>query len=454
MNTVFSTLQKKLSSEYILVLGLGRQGGVKVVNRLIQLGARVRVSDRLSAKELSEPLKQIKPEAELKLGSEDLSLLDGITLVVKNPAVPSTHPIIQTAKQRGIRVTSETALALAPVSKRVIGVTGTRGKTTTSHLIFHLLQQAGKTVVIGGNIPQQPTLETILNAPENAYIVLELSSFQLESLEEAKISPHTAVLTSLSPDHLNRYGTLESYIDAKANIFRWQKSGDKAFWLEDPKHPDWMQRITHSVPQDVVAQEISQQDVEISRVRDSLSLAGEHNVRNAALAFFVGRSLGISAEILHRGLGSFPGVDYRQQVIPTKDEIVWINDTTATTPTALLTAVKTFSDRNFILIAGGTTKHLPFPEELTQKIRSLQDRIVWLSGSGTNELLSQLHIVPQKTFDRMNEAVDAARAKAKELSADTIVLSPGFSSFDFYTNEFDRGDQFNQAVQVLNTSQK
>lgn len=449
MTHVEHQLRQRLNGTKVLLLGLGRQGGVKVANRLAELGAKVRVSDQQTREALATEIAQLSPQIETKLGSHNTADILWADFVVKNPAVPFDHPMVKFAEEQGIEVTTETALAVSVVRKRTIGVTGTRGKTTTSHAIWHLLKEAGRDVVIGGNIPQQPTVETVLNASDEAVIVLELSSFQLESLDREHISPHIAVVTSLSPDHLNRYGTMDNYVNVKASIFRWQQPGDLAFWTHQA---EWGSALSEAVPSDVTVRILTPDDISNLAHRFPGSLAGQHNQSNLALATAVVQSLGIEEPTLQRAVASFTGVPYRQQVIPTKDGVTWINDTTATTPTALLTALRTYRDQNLILITGGTTKRLPFPPELIQALSKLQDRIIWLTGSGTAELTAALGISPPATFEAMDQAVAAARELAKLRDATTVLLSPGFSSFEQFQNEFDRGDQFNAALQ--NTAQK
>lgn len=446
MNATQTILHQELNDQNVLLLGLGRQGGAKVANRLVELGAKVRVSDQLSENVLAEVIKDLSPSIELHLGSHDQADVAWADLIVKNPAVPYTHPLILAAEQAGIPVTSEAALAMKHVRDRVIGVTGTRGKTTTSHLIWHILHQAGKKVHLGGNIPQQPTLETVLQAGDEDWFVLELSSFQLETLGREQLSPHIAVLTSFSHDHLNRYKTMDEYLEAKEHIFRWQQPHDAAFWIEQP---EWQDHIMASIPHDVTKTSLNSQDIRIQMHATPTALPGEHNQQNAALAATVSRYLGVEHDVIKRAIASFTGVPYRQQVIPTQDGLTWINDTTATTPTALLTALKTHEKNEIILLAGGTTKDLPFPDELLKKLQNLTGQTIWLKGSGTQELLTKLGAPNTPTYNSLREAVESARSKAQELSIKTILFSPGFSSFELFKNEFDRGDQFNALVQKV-----
>jgi UDP-N-acetylmuramoylalanine--D-glutamate ligase len=291
-----------------------------------------------------------------------------------------------------------------------------------------------------------PTLETVLQAQENDLFVLELSSFQLETLGKEKISPHIAVLTSFSHDHLNRYETMESYLEAKEHIFRWQQPNDAAFWLEQT---EWQDHILASIPHDVTKKTLTLQDIRIQMARTPIALPGEHNQANATLAATVARYLGVDQEVLARAIASFTGVPYRQQIIPTEDGFTWINDTTATTPMALLTALKTHQTEKIILIAGGTTKNLPFPNELFERLKNPDVQTVWLTGSGTQELLTKLGEPHTHTCQSLAEAVKIARQKAQELSVKTILFSPGFSSFELFENEFDRGDQFNALIKEI-----
>lgn len=444
MNLVGQKLHQELNHKKVLLLGLGRQGGAKVANRLAQLGAHVRVSDLQSPEALAESVAELLPQIELHLGSHDPADVTWADLVVKNPAVPYSHPLIEAAEQNNIPITSETALAFKFVRDRVIGITGTRGKTTTTNLIWHILTQAGRAVRIGGNIPQQPTLETVLEANDEDWFVLELSSFQLETLDREKLSPRIAVLTSLSPDHLNRYGSMENYVDTKGHIFRWQQPGDAAFWIEQP---EWQERLLTAVPGDVSQHVLKAQDIQIQVAATPTPLLGEHNQANVALAATVARFLQVEETVLDRAVGSFFGVPYRQQLIATNDGLRWINDTTATTPTALLTALRTYQGQPVVLITGGTTKQLPFPSELLEILAKMSESIVWLDGSGTQELLAKLNQKDAKKCHTLSQAVEHAREIAQSQKTSTILFSPGFSSFEMFKNEFDRGDQFNALVQ-------
>lgn len=443
MSAVRAALAQKVQGKKVLVFGLGRQGGAKVANRLHELGAYVRVSDAQTQGQLAQSVAELDPAIKLSLGDQKATDIEWAEIIVKNPAVPYTHPLMVLAEEQGKVVTSETALALAPVRDRSIGVTGTRGKTTTSQLIFEILKQAGWKVLLGGNQPQRPTLDVVLTAEDDAWFVFELSSFQLESLDRERISPHIAVLTSLSPDHLNRYETMENYVSAKASIFRWQVAGDSAFFW---KGSEWDELIRASIQSGVKSQALSFSEVAEVSQAFSFAVPGEHNKRNGTLAVKVARSLEIDDEVIARAVADFSGVPYRQQVLATNDGIIWINDTTATTPTALLTALETQGQTPFILITGGTTKHLPFPDLLISKLQQMSENIVWLAGSGTNELWEAIGAKNQKAHEKMLDAVQAARSLSQEKGTPRVLLSPGFSSFEHFQNEFDRGDQFNVSV--------
>lgn len=448
MNQTTQQLQVKLSGQKVLVLGLGLQGGSKVANRLVQLGAHVRVTDQKTSAQLQTAVQQLHPSIELFLGQDYPELISWADIILKNPAVPYQHPLIQAALEQGKEVTTETVLAMISAKDRTIGVTGTRGKTTTTHLIHHILHQAGWQVELGGNIPQKPSLDVVLDAPEQSWFVLELSSFQLEALDRHRISPHVGVLTSLSPDHLNRYASMQQYVDTKTSLFRWQQSSDLAVWFDQP---EWNDDIYARVQDGVESLLLTSAEVEEITQWAPTPLPGEHNRRNVALAARTCLALGVERQVIARAVASFYGVPYRQQVIPTQDGLTWINDTTATTPTALQTALEAQPDQNFILITGGTSKHLPFPAELKEELRRQAPHIVWLAGSGTTELLDELQLPETPaTYQSMSKAVQAARTLAAQTGITRVLLSPGFSSFENFTNEFDRGDQFNASL--LSTS--
>jgi len=437
----FSALQKSLEGKKVLIFGLGKQGGgTRVANTILKCRAQVRVTDMKSEEELADSLQELDPAISRTLGehtSQDILWAD---LIIKNPAVAFSHELMQLAEENNIPVTTETALALEFIRDATIGITGTRGKTTTTYLLHHILTSNGLPAVIGGNIPQQPTLALLETAPEDTLFVIEISSFHIEAMDRNHLSPRYAVLTNIYPDHLNRYSSLEEYAAVKAALFRWQKSGDHAFWSPNP---EWENTVTPAIQNAAAFHPVSD-----TTIRETL-LLGKHNQENIALAVLVARTFHLSDRDILNAVKTFPGVPHRLETIATLGDISCINDTTSTTPTALEKALDAVTQPH-VLIVGGATKHLPFSPHLLEKLRAKADTTVWLKGSGTTELLAALH---SEAFPPLAESLEEAVRRAYHLAQakhlKTILFSPGFTSFEMFDNEFHRGENFRSIVQKL-----
>ncbi len=442
--TVWERFQQEVKGKRVLVFGLGIQGGgVAAANTLVQAGAVMRATDQQPAKQLGEALTQLDHSIEGTYGEHRKSDIDWADIVLKNPAVPFTHPLIKQAQAAGKLVLTETAWALQYLRDQTIGVTGTRGKTTTSHLIAAILTASGQPTLLGGNIPQQPALSLLPKVTADTAVVLEISSFHLESSDRQQVSPRYAVVTNLYPDHLNRYTSLTEYAQAKAAIFAWQKAGDHAFY---GKHHPWSDTLAKAIQPGVQAHVLTAADFAAAASYDT-HLPGEHNRENMAFAIAVTQAWGIAEPLIRAAIANFTGVPFRLQTVGRVGKIEFINDTTATTPVALEKALDTMTEP-FVLIVGGATKHLPLEANLLTKLREKPSAIIWLAGSGTDELQSALGLNNIRATTALPLAVSQALEQAKQNGATKILFSPGFTSFEFFRNEFDRGEQFNQAVQA------
>lgn len=449
-SSVAEHLRQQVADKHVLVFGLGIQGGgEQTANVLASLGAHVRVTDQKTAEQLQSAVSQLDPDVETALGGHSSSDIAWADWIIKNPAVPFDHPLMMEAEQQGKVITTETALALSLVRDRVIGITGTRGKTTTTHLVYHLLKTAGLPAVLCGNIPHKPTLSQVLQADAESWFVTEISSFHIEALDRLHLSPKYAVVTNVFPDHLNRYASLEAYARTKAALFVWQQPGDEAFW---GTHHDWTQLLAESVQTGVTGHEVTSDWIQEVRTAFPSSLPGEHNVQNIALAVLVAKTFGVTDAVLQQGIASFTGVPYRLQPVGNWKGITFLNDTTSTTPIALEKALEATS-QPFILLAGGASKKLPIEPYLLELLRARPVATVWLKGSGTEEILAALgdskSVVRHETLE---SALQQAVNLAQQHEAKTIVFSPGFTSFEMFANEFDRGDVFNALVEEIQHS--
>lgn len=426
-----------------LVMGLGRHGGGAGVARfLAQRGAIVTVSDLSPADQLTGALDTLAGlDITYVLGEHREQDFTQQDFIVRNPAVPANNRYLQAAQAAGVPVYMEMTLFFMECPPdRVVGVTGTKGKTTTTTLLGEILKADGRDVVVAGNL-RVSALEQLARITEQTDVVLELSSFQLEGLPVIETSPRAAVLTNLMPDHLNRYPSLEAYFQAKHNIFRYQgNDGVLALNRDDPNS----RPVERLAPGYVIW--FSNED-DIPGASQS-RLRGEHNRSNMAAAAAMASGLGVSREVIGRAIAEFPGVPYRQELIRVRDSVQFINDTAATTPDATIAALAVI-DRPVVLIAGGADKELDFTRlgEVLARPECPVRAVVLLEGSATDKVAAA---VGDKAVGRYRDfAAAVERAASLARAGEVVLLSPGCASFGMFVNEFERGDQFNALVRAL-----
>lgn len=455
-----SEVDLSLRGKRVLVMGLGLQGsGMAAARYLVAQGAMVRVTDMKSAEVLAPSVKALEGlPIEFVLGQhreEDFLWAD---IVIRNPGVPYSSPYLHLAREHGARIEMEIGLFFLACPGRVIGITGTRGKTTTTTLLYEILKAAHKTVVLGGNVAGVETLSLLSSITPETLVVLELSSWQLEGLAPHQISPTVSIMTNVYPDHLNTYSGMEEYAEAKANIFRYQTAQDIAVFNYD--NP-WTRRFGEEATARTWFTSLERGG---SFVRGSTHidpfiftntpLPGRHNLENILLASTAARLLDIPDETIASTVKVFHGVAHRLQEVRIVDGVRFVNDSTSTTPIAGQVGLQAFEEP-LVLVAGGNTKHLPmedWPATIVQRCRD----VILLSGSGTDELLpaiqdearSQGVASPVRgVYDNFRAAMDSARSFTRQ--GDTLLFSPGFTSFGMFLNEFDRGNQFIEYVRAL-----
>jgi UDP-N-acetylmuramoylalanine--D-glutamate ligase len=421
----------------VLVMGLGLQGsGMAAARYAAQLGALVRVTDMKSPEVLAPSVQTLAGlPIEFILGrhrEEDFMWAD---IVIRNPGVSRSSPYLLLAQQHGARIEMEIALFFLACPGHILGVTGTRGKTTTASLLYEILRASGAPTLLGGNVAGVETLSLLPQIKPETQVVLELSSWQLEGLAPHAISPEIAVMTNIYPDHLNTYNGMEDYAEAKANIFRHQSSQGKAIFNYD--NP-WTRRFGEEAPGQTWFTSLERggsfargsQEIVPFPFTDT-PLAGKHNLENILLATTTARLLGIADETIAETVRKFRGI-----------------------PVAGRVGLEAFN-APIVLVAGGNTKHLPLEQWPTRIIERCRD-VVLLPGSGTDELLPALHEEVQRQnvpdpvrgiFSDFTQALDKAVALTRP--GDVLLLSPGFTSFGMFLNEFDRGDQFVKYVRGL-----
>ncbi len=449
-----------LQGKRVLVMGLGLQGsGMAAARYAVQQGALVRVTDMKSEQVLAPSVQTLSGlPIEFILGQHREEDFRWAEIVIRNPGVPRNSPYLRLAQAHGARVEMEIALFFLACPGRIIGVTGTRGKTTTTSLLYGILRASGLPTIIGGNVAGVETLSLLPQIKPETQVVLELSSWQLEGLAPHKISPSIAVMTNVYPDHLNTYDGMEDYAEAKANIFRHQTSTDLAIFNYDNV---WTRRFGEEALGKTWFTSLQRQgsfergSTQVDPfVFTTTPLAGQHNLENILLATTTARHLGVADAVIDETVRRFHGVPHRLEEVRVLNDVRFINDSTSTTPVAGRVALEAFA-APIVLVAGGNTKHLPleqWPERIVQRCRD----VVLLPGSGTDELLPALHDEVKfqnvddpvrGVFGDFKQALDAAVRLTRP--GDVLLFSPGFTSFGMFLNEFDRGDKFVAYVRAL-----
>lgn len=444
----------------VLVMGLGLHGGgVGVAKFFCEQGADVLVTDLKTEEQLKESVDKLTGlTIKYSLGGHKEADFLWADLVIKNPDVPSTSPYLELARKNDIPIKTDIELFFEMSGAFIIGVTGTKGKSTTASLIYHFLKTKHDNVFLAGNIGISP-LELLEKVKKGDFVVLELSSFELEDLSQ---SPNIAVITNIMPDHLNRYGTMEEYIDAKKRIFKFQKKNDILILNGDDLvlRPRLAGSTGRSASRQFEAEAASRvhfysvkdkpKNIDISRFK----LFGEHNLSNLLAAIEVAKILEVPAKNIEKSLADFKGVQSRLEFVGEYNGVKYFNDTTATIPEAVIAAINAFSeefpDANLILICGGINKGLNF-SELIKSIRKKVSNVIMLPGTASDKIREKLTDYKNiHEISSMQEAVKVASELAKD--GDVVVLSPGGSSFNLFKNEFDRGKQFIKAVKSLNAA--
>jgi UDP-N-acetylmuramoylalanine--D-glutamate ligase len=402
-----------------LVVGLARSGRAAAA-ALARRGVHVVATDRSPETEAGR-LGEL--DVELHLGTEEEALLEGVDLVVKSPGVPAESPLVDEARSRSVPIWSEVELGyrLLPAGSRLIGVTGTNGKTTTTELLGVILRASGRPVEVAGNVGRALT-DAAEAASDDSWIVCELSSFQLEDVHT--LACDVAVLVNLEPDHLDRHGTFDAYRDAKLRIFDRARAKvvPRGFGIDG---------IEFSADDRLPAEPL---------------IPGRHNRENAAAATAAARAAGISDAAIVEALRTFPGVPHRLELVRELRGVRWVNDSKATNTAAARRGVASY-DAPLRHILGGSLKgedFAPFARELPESVRS-----IYLIGEATAELAAALDAAGRAYVRAGDLATAVAQAAADANSGDVVLLSPAAASYDQFANFEERGDAFRRLVQEL-----
>jgi UDP-N-acetylmuramoylalanine--D-glutamate ligase len=451
------------AGETILVIGLGRSG-LASIEVLREFGVTLYATDEKPPHELREAIAAANSfGARFVEAGAVGSLVERLTYAVLSPGVPPTSPLVREMHQANVPVIGEIELAYRLCNAPIIAVTGTKGKSTTTALIGHLLRGCGLEVRVGGNIGN-PLITEVLGVPADAWIVAEVSSFQLETIRAFK--PRVAVLLNLSPDHLDRYHSMDEYAEAKYRICANQSMTD---WfvgnLDDPavRALGWRQGATR-----VQARELwfslnnaeatmhvrdgvltyapvagDPRPIPILR-RDEIPLRGDHNVENAMAALLAALAIGCSPASLRAAMSTFEPMSHRLETVAVIDGVEYVDDSKSTNPAAVTAALRAY-DRPIILIAGGRSKGSAFVA-LGEQIRDRAKAVIAI-GEASKEILEAVKGGAAVEAASLEEAVQRARGFAAP--GDVVLLSPGCASFDMFASADERGEQFAAAVAAL-----
>lgn len=393
-------------------------------------------------------------------GKHDVERITNAKLIIKSPGIPGNVPILKQAKANGAKVISEIELASQFTDAKLIGITGTNGKTTTTSLTYYILKQAGFRVKVAGNIGNSFAKEVAFDNNESEYYVLEISSFQLDDIDKLKL--HLSVLLNITPDHLDRYNGLEDYIKAKLKITNQQVAPDKFIYnIDDTNITDNMKHIKGSpelIPfshnQELnkgaymsslnLNLNMDEEFIQFS-MEDSL-IKGKHNRYNSMAAAIVAKALNVKKDVIRESLASYKNIEHRLEHVARIRNVDYINDSKATNVNAAWYALESM-DNPTVWIAGGVDKG----NDYSDLIELAKDKVKVLICLGTdNDKLAEAFadVVPMiLETTSIKEAVEMAYKLSTK--NDNVLLAPACASFDLFDNYADRGDQFKKAVLSL-----
>ncbi|MBI3354771.1 MAG: UDP-N-acetylmuramoyl-L-alanine--D-glutamate ligase [Nitrospirae bacterium] len=449
-----------LKNKKVLVVGLARSG-VSAVRLLKREGAQVAVTDSAGSDKLADTLSMLDDkDIRLELGGHNLNTFLHSDLIVISPGVPYRSEHLLKAKDKGIPVISEIELAYNFLKSPVIGITGTNGKSTVTTLTGELLKAYKKDVFIGGNLGTALT-DAVLANKKWEQVVAEISSFQLEAIKDFR--PRIAVLLNITPDHLDRYDSMDEYVWAKKRIFENQGREDFATLNADDPYTDEimkdikseavlfsrLKRVDMGVyeKQGEIVTNISGKDEAVIKI-DNLRIKGVHNIENAMAAIAASQLAGCPVSLMRPALKGFSGLEHRLELARVVDGVKYINDSKGTNVGAVVKSLEGFSEP-VILIAGGLDKgsdFTPLREFVKDKVR-----LLILIGKAKEKIADAIGDLTDTIFaSSLEDAVNIASHKADK--GDVVLLSPACASFDMFKNFEDRGRVFKEAVNKLTGS--
>jgi len=458
------------SGKKVIVIGAARQG-TALSRYLASKGAQVILTDMHSLDDLPANLPDLeKLGIQLRLGGHPLELLESADLVCVSGGVPLTIPFIQAALQRGIPLSNDSQIFLEACPAQVIGITGSSGKTTTTALVglmaqkYFEMKQNGHRAWVGGNIGN-PLIEQVDQIDEDDLVVLELSSFQLELMTR---SPQIAAILNITPNHLDRHGSMQAYIAAKSRILRFQHAGDVAILnRDDPgswslaehlksdlisfgfQKPDSKQNGTY-IYKDAIWLQLGRESLKMLPL-EWIQLPGRHNIANVLAACAIAAAASLALPAIQTAIEEFTGIPHRLEFIRNINGADWYNDSIATAPERTMAAIEAF-EGPLVLLLGGRDKNLPW-DDLAQLIHQ-RVRAVVLFGEAAGLIERALGAVKKgetlQVISRCNTLEEAVQAAAKLAQpGDTVLLSPGCTSFDAFKDFEERGEYFRKLVNAI-----
>ncbi len=470
-------MERNWIGQNILIIGAARQG-LALARYLAARGAVVTLNDRRTADQMTEIIQSLQDQpggaqVHWALDGHPVELLDQASLVCVSGGVPLTLPIVAEAQRRGLPLTNDSQIFMEAVKAPVVGITGSAGKTTTTTLVGRMADAYVRemratgckcSAWLGGNIGR-PLVEYVDEIRPDDVVVVEFSSFQLELMT---ISPRIGAVLNITPNHLDRHGTLEAYTAAKARILDFQEAGDTAVLNRDDPG-SWAlrgkvrgglvsfgrQRPTSGEPGAFVEAGglkywDGRQDIDLMP-QDQVKLRGEHNLLNVLAACTIAYAAGWSVSAIQSGVRDFTGVAHRLEYVATRQGAAWYNDSIATAPERTIAAIEAFEEPLIVLL-GGRDKNLPW-DKLASLLHQRVDHVV-VFGEAAGKILeaigspragSRLQTVLHE--QHLHEAVQAA-ARLAEPGA-VVLLSPGGTSFDEFVDFEERGERFREWVKAL-----
>jgi UDP-N-acetylmuramoylalanine--D-glutamate ligase len=466
----------ELKKKKVLVLGFGRQGRA-LARWLPEQGATVIVNDAQPAEKINIRTLDY-PGVRFVFGSHPPEVLQGVNLICVSGGVPLDLLLLQLAKEKNIPLTNDAQLFMERCPAPIIGITGSAGKTTTTTLVGEILKNAGYKTWVGGNIGDV-LLDVLPQIKPEDVVVMELSSFQLDLMT---VSPQVAAVLNITPNHIDRHGTMEAYINAKANIMRHQQASDIAVLCEDDQGSKSLEMLAAGVGELVtfstrtmvangaflagnrlvLAGAASYDSMpHVLCQREEVPLRGEHNLSNVLAACAIAGSLGLATDrpgiepdIMTETIKQFKPVPHRLEIVRVVNGITYINDSIATAPERLVAALRSFKEP-LILLLGGADKALPWDEAVHLALQKSRHIIVF-GKEGDKQVSTKvmrylrLRGATEKYVSQV-ETLDQAIQRAAEVAqaGDVVLLSPGGTSYDAYPDFAARGEHFRKLVHAL-----